>query len=200
MSKLNHLLTALPNPKDLHIDTINDMFYKFLWSDKPDKINRITIELDHVKGGIKMINLRNSITALKATWMRRLLANKSHNKPLWIELFEKMYCTSTRNISNFGCHYSDILKKRSKNLFWRHVFEAWVHISNKQEFKNHVDILTSPLWYNTTMSYKEMYLPKWYDRGIVSICDVIDIAGNVMDLDKIKSTYNIESINPLHYL
>ena len=39
MSKLNHAFSALPDPEDKLIKEINDIFFKFLWSNKPAKIN-----------------------------------------------------------------------------------------------------------------------------------------------------------------
>ena len=200
MSKLNHLLTALPDPKENYIKEINNIFFKFLWTNKPDKINRKTVEMDYAKGGIKMINLRNTITSFKATWVRRLLINQNFEKPLWIELFEKVYNTTSTKFSNFGTYYPVMLKNRTKNLFWGNVFDAWVKLSGKQNIENGTILITSPLWYNINMPCKEMYLPKWYEKGIVTIADVTDNFGNIMDLDTIKSTYGIETINPLHYL
>ena len=58
-----------------------------------------------------MINFRNSIISLKATWVRRLITNQSYSKPLWIELFEKMYNTNITKFTNFGTFYPVILKK-----------------------------------------------------------------------------------------
>ena len=199
MSQLNHLITALPDPTDEYLKEINKLFYGFLWSGKPDKINRNTIELDNSLGGIKMVNLRNSITSLKATWIRRLIANQNFDKPLWIQLFEKIYNTNTTKFSNFGTYYSVILKKRSKNLFWSHVFDAWIKVSKTQEVKN-ADLLTCPLWYNNKMICEDMYLPKWYEKGIITIADVTDHSGSVLEIDILKRDYGIEVINPLHYI
>ena len=45
-----------------------------------------------------------------------------------------------------------------------------------------------------------MYFPKWYEKGIITIADITDDLGTVLDIDTLKSVYGIESINPLHYL
>ena len=200
MSKMNHLLTALPDPKETFILEINDMFFKFIWSGKPDKISRKTLEMDNTKGGLKMINLKNSIISLKTTWMQRLVTNQEYDKSIWIELFETIHNTDCAKVVNFGTYYPVVLKRRSKNIFWRNVFDAWTKVSNKLEVKNCHDLLSSPLWYNSKMAYQEMYLPKWYEKGIVTIADVTNDLGIVMDLDTIKRLYDIDSINPLHYL
>lgn len=43
LSKLNYIITSLPNPCKATIKTINQLFYKFLWSDKPDKIKGLSL-------------------------------------------------------------------------------------------------------------------------------------------------------------
>ena len=50
------------------------------------------------------------------------------------------------------------------------------------------------------MSYQEMYLPTWYKKAIVTVVDVINDSGTVMDLDTIKRVYGINTINRLRYL
>ena len=133
MSQINHLLIALPNPSETYIKEINSLFYKFLWSGKPDKINRNIVKLDNAKVGIKMLNLYHSITALKGTWIRRLLVSQTIEKPQWIHLFEKIYNTSINKLSIFGTYFLVVLKKRSQNIFWRNVFDAWIEICSKKK-------------------------------------------------------------------
>ena len=40
LSKINHLILALPNPSKHIIKELQNMFYKYLWSCGPDKIKR----------------------------------------------------------------------------------------------------------------------------------------------------------------
>ena len=50
------------------------------------------------------------------------------------------------------------------------------------------------------MSCKDMYLPKWYEKGIMTIGDVTDNSGSLLEIDTLKRHYGIDIINPLHYL
>ena len=43
LSKLNHLFSSLPNPDSLYLETLNDIFFKFILSNKPNKIKRCFI-------------------------------------------------------------------------------------------------------------------------------------------------------------
>ena len=45
-----------------------------------------------------------------------------------------------------------------------------------------------------------MFLPKWFEKGIITIADVIEDSGVLMKLDDIKRKYSIDHVNPLHYL
>ena len=48
LSKLNHLFLSLPNPKPSILQKINSIFYRFIWSNKPDKINRDVMRLAYL--------------------------------------------------------------------------------------------------------------------------------------------------------
>ena len=58
----------------------------------------------------------------------------------------------------------------------------------------------SLLWYNEKLSCDNMFLPKWFEKGITTIADVIEDSGVLMKLDDMKRMYSIDHVNPLHYL
>ena len=80
LSNLNHLFLSLPSRTELWINQLNDTLFKFIWSNKPDKINRNTVTLGTKAGGLNMINVGLFIKYLKATWYLNLFQN--HNLPL----------------------------------------------------------------------------------------------------------------------
>ena len=55
-SQLVYILSPLPAYYEA-IQEINSLFYKFLWSDKVDKIKRNVMINDYPEGGIKMIDV-----------------------------------------------------------------------------------------------------------------------------------------------
>ena len=57
--KLNHLFITLPNSSPAMLISISDIMYKFIWNDRPDKVNRQQICMDYVDGGHKMLDLKN---------------------------------------------------------------------------------------------------------------------------------------------
>ena len=72
-----HLLISLPNPSQAIIDYINNIIFSFLWNNKISKIKQSVIIKQSCEGGLKMINVKAFIDALKTTWIRRLITTDS---------------------------------------------------------------------------------------------------------------------------
>ena len=51
------------------------MFFKYLWNKGPDRITRKQIVKNIEAGGLRMIEVKAFITALKITWVRRIIFN-----------------------------------------------------------------------------------------------------------------------------
>lgn len=81
--KLNHLFISLPTPKKEIVSFICMAIFEFLWKSKTDKIKRSLITQDYLSGGMKMVDVRNFITSLKCTWIKRLTCS---HKP-WMDIF-----------------------------------------------------------------------------------------------------------------
>ena len=69
--KFNHMFVSLPSPKKEQLTQLNNIMYKFIWNNKPDKVKRSQICKPYSEGGLKMIDLENFIMALKITCIRR---------------------------------------------------------------------------------------------------------------------------------
>ena len=54
------------NPPSEFIDTVNDLAFKFLWSNKPDKVKRKTIIAEYEEGGLRMLDIKTFVKAQKS--------------------------------------------------------------------------------------------------------------------------------------
>ena len=85
LSKLVHLLTALPNLTQSRLNKLTSLFYNFIWNiNKPDRVQRNTLIGDITQGGVNMIHIHSFNIYLKLSWIKRLLTN-SEGK--WQKLF-----------------------------------------------------------------------------------------------------------------
>jgi len=125
LGKFNHLFISLPLPSNQFIKQINDLLFKYLWDNKPDRIRRSQITSDYAEGGLKMVNLENFIKALKATWIRRLMISDAP----WVLLFEILVCPRTK-IATLGPHWCQILHNKIQNDFWKETLQSWFEHRN----------------------------------------------------------------------
>ena len=79
------MLSPLPTNQQV-LDEINNIFYKFLWDGKGDKIKRSIMVGDYENGGLRMLDLNSFKKALKLSWMRKYLNENNSGK--WKLLFD----------------------------------------------------------------------------------------------------------------
>ena len=110
ISKLNHLFISLPNPSDDLINNLQKRFFSFVWNSKTDRIKRDVLIQEYNAGGLKMININNFVSALKISWIRRLITVDSKYKAI----FELVY-TKINNLLYRGMEFINELKMNRNN-------------------------------------------------------------------------------------
>ena len=73
LSKFVHLFIPLPAPPNELIKELEKLLYKFLWISGPDRIKRKIIIKNIAYAGLRMVELKPVIKALKVSWLRRTL-------------------------------------------------------------------------------------------------------------------------------
>ena len=172
LPKFNHLFTSLPTPTPDKIKTINNLFYSFIWDDKPDKINRNRMTKSFQKGGLNMIDTEKFIYALKSTWVKRLLNNDGAQ---WAKILD--YRVLPRD------------KLVLLGPSWHKTFNI--------PLKTFQDFITDSFLYNFKISIKSFFLPNWYKAGIFCAADIMDSKG-ILPKITLQKKYKIR-INFLEY-
>jgi len=72
LSEITHLLFNLPDPDNL-LKELNTLLFSFLWGGKTDKIKRSGMCQGYEVGGLKMVDVKSFVSALKISWHRRIL-------------------------------------------------------------------------------------------------------------------------------
>ena len=80
VSKFVHLFISLPAPPNGLISELEKLFYKFLWNSGPDRIKRRIIIKNIACAGLRMVELRSFIKALKVSWLQRILHQTKPNE------------------------------------------------------------------------------------------------------------------------
>ena len=67
LAKINHILSILLIPNDLFVKELENMFYRFVWNNKPDKIKRSILSQQYKNGGIQMPILKKYLNIFKSS-------------------------------------------------------------------------------------------------------------------------------------
>jgi len=189
VSKITHILMALPNPSQDTIKSIDNIFYKFLWNNGPDKVKRNLLIQEYADGGLKMIDLKSFIQYLKANWLKRAV-KKSYR---WSTV-SFMAIVETRD-DDFGRYGVSAVKPKraTPNIFWQNVLEAWKSIEESFATKNYSieEILSEPLWHNKHLKSKCTLIKNWVKAGILFVKDILDGDGTFLSFEQMRQKYQI---------
>ena len=131
LPKFIHLFTSLPRPTPDKIKTINNLFYSFIWDDKPDKINRNRMIKSFQKGGLNMIDTEKFIHALKYTWVKRLWNNDGAQ---WVQVIDSSVFPQDK-LALLGPSWHKMFTNKVTNPFWKDILSSWSKINENIPLK-----------------------------------------------------------------
>ena len=188
LSKFVHLFISLPAPPNELIKELEKMFYKFLWNSGPDRIKRRIIIKNIEYAGLRMVELRSFIKALKVSWLRRILQQSDTGG--WKELASINFS----EIFSFGGVCAAKLSSNLQNPFWKDLMKVWSEFCEAVPVENIKQILICPIWHNDRIGNGQLFLRNWWDMGIRVINDLISEEGIFYSFEQLKAKYNIRGI------
>ena len=146
LSKINHLILALPNPSTKIFDELQKMFYGYLWKKGPDKIKRTVAIQNYENGGLRMIEVDTFMKSLKLTWLRRILLTKNKYSDF---AYANFPCIS--NCLQYGSKYIDSNNINIDNEFWKYIILSLNVFLDRVKPSSWNELLSTPLWYNQSI-------------------------------------------------
>ena len=171
LPQFNHLFSSILTPIKI-LDKINNIFFKFIWDGKPDKIRRST--MDTKVGGMRMVNIHIFLKIPKVGMGKKSHISKEEPSP-WYNLLIAI-TGKLENITKLGPDWCKFLIQRTQNPFWNQIFKYWKDYANKQTPSNNLEIMQTPLWFNSQISKYTLYLTTCYNKGINMIGDIMEIS------------------------
>ena len=172
---------SVPLPNNCFINNIEKLLYCFLWDGKPEKINRGQLTQSHLNGGLNMPNIYKFVTALKITWLRRLIIEQNSD---WSNIFQITHSNSIK-IIDYGPNWMKILSEKNKNAFWKKSLELIYRSLNEINVVSDQDVLSVPLWYNENVSRNNMFKPYMYKKGSIVIENLLQ-EGNFLSKEDLE--------------
>lgn len=193
ISQLIYSASNLDAPEGI-VEVVRTKSFKFLWKNKKDKIKRSGLYQDSDNGGIRMTDFAIMLKALKLAWIPRLLRTSDNSN--WC-IIPKHYFRSMGGL-NFllRCNY-DTKFFNDLPLFYKKILDFFNELKTlylydqKQELIlfNNKDILVDG---------KPIFFSEWFNKGILSINDLLNESGNVLTFYEFRDKYSCKS-NFLQY-
>jgi len=190
LSKLTSLFLTIPNPSTNLIKDLQKMFFKFIWNDGPDKISRVTITQDVCNGGLRAVDVKKFIQALKVTWIRRLMQSNSKYSYLVSEI-----CPFFQNCGKYGVEYIAREKKNVKNVFWTDVWDGYCAYVNSIPVNNWEQFLMQPVWLNPLFKVagRPFEYKNYLRKGILFVNDFINDLGMFFTFAEFQRIFNVNT-------
>ena len=173
MSTILHVSSVKCVPESF-IDKIDNLFYKFLWDGKKNKIRKEICVLPKNMGGIGMIDIRTVIKVQRIKWILRIL-NSPVSEDWNIIPYKVMHCLDNK----FNCtlfvlrvdNASHLLKDLDIPLFYKQCIDYYQEFCRKGRIRNENDII----WCNSDLLFNSQPLAfsHWAKSNILFKKDIV---------------------------
>ena len=123
-----------------------------MWNSGPDRIKRRIVIKNISCAGLRKIDLKPFIKALKISWLRRILQQSKSSE--WSHLSFINFQT----LFSVGGTYATKISKELHNPFWKDIMHIWAEFCKILPVKNISQVLESSLWYNENIGRGKHFL------------------------------------------
>ena len=190
MSKITHILLSLPTPSDTAIYQLEQLFFSFLWCNKPPKFRREIMEANIIDGGLKLHNLKTFDAALKIGWLKRYITTKSK----WSIV---PYNFDFDGLFKYGVDYIERLLEITSNSFWLNVLHSLKLLWKDGNIFVPENIFLTPLWYNSL--FRLQIKKEWILKGVYTINDLLQVNGKILSQSDFEKKFQLRT-NFLEFL
>ena len=178
MSKIIHVLQALPTPPEEFFKSLETLFINFIWKNKRHEINKKLVCETIENGGLNLISLQEMDLGLKLTWIRKVITKN----PDWLDFaimnkIDRLTVTET--------NYHNLLCNRTSNPFWKSVIKSY--ITWYTQFKNCKEIESKDqlIWGNPDVVIP--FNEKLFLNNFIYVKDLYDIQGTPLSIEQMEA-------------
>jgi hypothetical protein len=195
ISKLVYNALILPNPENTFFKEATKIIFNFLWR-KKDRIKRNTLIGKIEEGGIGIVDIESKFLAAKASWVARIVDNKSTIHRYLSDILVKCNLSiyDILKTSNYNTEKSDFFKILKLPQFYLEVFNALNKSKKTKQFNllKRDEFLSEFIWDNNLFQYKSKPLcfENWIKSGILYVKDIFDEQGSLYDINYFSRVLN----------
>ena len=205
LSKLSHVAMVCPNMDPEILQRLNNMSFKFLWNNKPDRLKRSTSILPLELGGLNMPDIGAFWLSLKLSWTRRFMAKNC----LWQKILSLNLLYQNHDMFDVwygGPSLISSIAEKMTNLFWREILTAIAIFSNNVHFAHpyffyNLNIFDNPLFSINNIELKSSDFLNLWNKKVCQVGDFFKRGEThpvILTLREFNEKYNF-NVNFLNY-
>ena len=178
LSKLSHVVLVCPHLGPDKLALLTQMSYKFLWSNKPDRIKRVDTVLPISSGGLNMPDIQSFWESLKCSWARRL----TNHEGSWQKILQANVLAAGFDMDDILFGGPELLKKCAAlltNKFWKETLNIFGKLQSeitfyRPDFFYNINIFGNNFLRLGDRAIKKSEFPKLWYKGIRQVGDLFD--------------------------
>ena len=187
-------VTSILHTPDWFIEDVDRLFLDFLWSKKKHHVSKDLIIKEIQEGGLKMPLFSAMVTAIKCTWIKRMLTYEQYRLDILRYFIKYKSCEVKELITS----KLDIELIEVNSAFYRQILKCWYSVySTEPVLSQEVNIM--PLWHNKFLlqggrPYKNVV---WKNHGIELMSHLLTADGKLLskaDIER-KYSFNIKQMD-----
>jgi hypothetical protein len=196
MSKLIYLFVNIPDPSDAFLKEIDSMFFKFLWNGRQGKINKNCACQSYQNGGLKMVNINMFLSAMKTSWLRRILYVGSPLNKFIFCLYPDL-----DKLQQLGGEFANTLMQLVHNPFWHDVLKHFKKLSMKCIPADISDFNAECIFYNKNIMIGKhtVHFKDWVKIGIFQVCHLLKEDGSFLNFEEFQIKFPTLTVNFLKF-
>lgn len=185
LSKLTYLFINIPDPSDEFLKELDKLCFEFLWNGKNNKISKSVTWKPYEEGGLRMIDMRSFLTAMKVSWVRRI-HNESNTQAILLDMYPQL-----QTIRNLGGEYGNTLMTQIKNPFWMDVCKNYKKLYCKCNPQHFGEFCCECIHYNIHIirDKRTIHIKKWIDNEIFFVWQLVGPDGAYLSFGEFCDKY-----------
>jgi len=165
----------------------NNLFFKFLWDNKGDKIKRTEIIADYQDGRQKMLDIIEFNKALKVSWILKYISNDCKSK--W-KCFLDFHLSKVGGKLVFLGNLApkDARKLSIKDDSIQELIELWTDFNYRDSFASQA----IQIWNNSMIriAHKTIFYKHWANAGVMKINDIMASDSRIVSYSCFKDKFS----------
>uniref|UniRef100_A0A671UBE6 Reverse transcriptase domain-containing protein n=1 Tax=Sparus aurata TaxID=8175 RepID=A0A671UBE6_SPAAU len=163
---------------------VNTFFLDFIWKNKSHKLKKHVLSNSKAEGGLEVLDFIDTVNTFKVNWLRKCLRNPDS---IWFFIPNHIFNKIGGLFFLLKCNFLPNRLPIKLSKFHQQTLLAW-----KLAFVHNFSPHKAFLWNNSNILIrnKSLFLPKWFERGIIHILHLFDNAGNMLSYEHFMSVHS----------